>query len=416
MTPMIEQLHTTIDTLKGEVKVLKGALKKSADAHGDALTEVENMQRERDKAQAHCEQLRTELETARRQYADDWAEDDTALKAICKKHGIAEDYGRDIDGFKSWVDCVEELSTKCEALQADVTRWQGVAERSLAHNDPLVAKLAASQAREARLRSILRQIVNDLPTNRDWLSPDLEREALAETGEDVAVEEPEPYFEVWAMVCYTPFEEVLQEGFEWGIGRVFGESFLAVEACQNDLLEYLKETPVNVPDGAVTVRYKVSGLTPNHGDTEVPPHWEMDVEVAGFEFQDIDDSGPRFRFEPIAADTSAKRADAEKALAELEAAHPKKSDRYNQEMEEYRRGTRAMPPYEDGDPHVACDHCEGKGHDGIEPGVDGRGGEQWECPKCAGTGVVVVSRQETGPGFYPEPCACQTSQPADRTK
>lgn len=30
-----------------------------------------------------------------------------------------------------------------------------------------------------RLRTILRQIVNDLPTNRDWLDPDVERVARA---------------------------------------------------------------------------------------------------------------------------------------------------------------------------------------------------------------------------------------------
>ena len=50
----------------------------------------------------------------------DWAEDDTAIKAICAKHGIRED---DIPGeFKSAVTCVEELERALVEAEEKLTK------------------------------------------------------------------------------------------------------------------------------------------------------------------------------------------------------------------------------------------------------------------------------------------------------
>ena len=46
-----------------------------------------------------------------------------------------------------------------------------------AYKSGLVEGRKQGEATNAVLLEVLKQIITDLPTNRDWLSPDLEREA-----------------------------------------------------------------------------------------------------------------------------------------------------------------------------------------------------------------------------------------------
>jgi hypothetical protein len=51
---------------------------------------------------------------------NDWADTDTRVKEICAKHGIPTEHPANCNYFKSLEECVEELSAKLTAAEADI--------------------------------------------------------------------------------------------------------------------------------------------------------------------------------------------------------------------------------------------------------------------------------------------------------
>lgn len=76
--------------------------------------EAEEALRDMHKAMSESDVLKSEIETLRRYWAEDWAQDDTEIKEICERHGIETSYPKD---FKSMVECVEDLSAKTSQLK-----------------------------------------------------------------------------------------------------------------------------------------------------------------------------------------------------------------------------------------------------------------------------------------------------------
>ena len=76
------------------------------------------LERERDELRAEVAHKQKLIEFACR----DWADDDTRIKAVCAKYGIAtENTG---DYFKSAVECVEQIGAEVERLKADKSRLE----------------------------------------------------------------------------------------------------------------------------------------------------------------------------------------------------------------------------------------------------------------------------------------------------
>ena len=74
------------------------------------------LERERDELRAEVAHKQKLIEFACR----DWADDDTRIKAVCEKHGIAtENTG---DYFKSAVECVEQLGAENARLEKALCR------------------------------------------------------------------------------------------------------------------------------------------------------------------------------------------------------------------------------------------------------------------------------------------------------
>lgn len=108
---------------------------------------------------------KTAAHSALETHAQDWANEETAIKAICEAHGVITDDGSGY--FKPAVECVEELSGKLTASLSERDRlkqlvgdeWDGVAaDKLLTDVEQLRAQLLDSQARESALRTALERV------------------------------------------------------------------------------------------------------------------------------------------------------------------------------------------------------------------------------------------------------------------
>lgn len=112
--------HPGVEPTCAEVQLLKETLTVEQMLHADSGEEVERLTKRVDELTCH--------------YAKDFAEDDTAIKALCTPFGIEDAYPSipgDHGRFKSAAECVEELA----------------------------GMLTASQDRERRLREALAQMI-----------------------------------------------------------------------------------------------------------------------------------------------------------------------------------------------------------------------------------------------------------------
>ena len=76
-----------------------------------------------------------------------------------------------------------EAQATVTRLTAELEEYRSIAEKIGA--EKAVSELEQERARGARLRMLIYRLLNDLPTKRDWLDPELEQ-ALRETGEPAA--------------------------------------------------------------------------------------------------------------------------------------------------------------------------------------------------------------------------------------
>ena len=103
------------------------------------------LERERNELRAEVAEKQNLIEL----HCRDWADDDTRIKAICAKHGIATENTDDY--FKSAVECVEQLAAEVERLKA-------ACEKEFASVEKLDLECSQLKADKARLEKALARI------------------------------------------------------------------------------------------------------------------------------------------------------------------------------------------------------------------------------------------------------------------
>lgn len=99
-----------------------------------------------------------------------------------------------------------------------------------------------------------------------------------------------PYFEAWAILVDGKINPDFDDD-EFGIGLVHDLNFGDLQYAMRDLFDYMLDMDITPPDGAYCVNFRVTNLShesgqmsfPETGQWDFPPHWEMDVEIIGYD-------------------------------------------------------------------------------------------------------------------------------------
>lgn len=125
---------------------------------------------------AHARKLerqRNELRTQELRHAEQWADEDTEIKAVCEKHGIVTDDGSGY--FISRVACVEQLSDMLAKVTAERDKWKAshdnqVELKRILTDRPDLKERAASMQKLIAERDSLREQLETLPViaSKTW--------------------------------------------------------------------------------------------------------------------------------------------------------------------------------------------------------------------------------------------------------